>query len=178
MAEINAAIDVETTGLSSGIHEIVQIAVIPYKDYLPFGKFVAYVKPFKRVDPKALEVNGLTMEMLNMMPTPAQVRACFLDWKRDFLGPDKITPLGHNYGGFDLGFLKAFFSDDLYNSIFDYHYDDSMIFARGLIKAGKLPKMSCSLKSLKEHFKIESKAHDAYEDAVSSLKVYERLVKC
>lgn len=176
---IHAVIDIETTGFTWGVHEMVQLAIVPYHNWKPINKFVAYIRPTRPhvIDPKAMEVNGLDIEGLMIQPHPASVRKAFLEWKHDLFGEVKIFPMGHNYKGFDANFLFNFFSPDLYKEIFHYHARDTMSLALGLMDKGELPEMSCSLSSLIKHFKVDRKvAHDAYEDAIATLAVYRKLI--
>lgn len=176
-----AVIDTETTGLVAGVHEIVQIAIVPLSEKLePMGRFVSYVKPMRpgSADPRALEVNKLTLEGLALQPNPSQVRVAISDWVSNCYGEEKFVPLGHNYAGFDKAFVTLFLGNEMYNSIFNYHTEDTLHLARALKRAGVLILDKCNLDSLTEYFGIERKvSHDAYEDAVATAKVYKELLK-
>lgn len=178
---ISASIDIETTGLEAGVHEIVQLAVIPFNEkFEPMGRFVSYIKPLRPelADPTALELNHLNLTELNKAPTPAQVRSCFIEWKEDLFGQEQICPLGHNYASFDSQFLKLFLTSQLYGKLFSYRVEDTSILARALKRVGLLPKeLKGSLSSLREFFKVDCTVeHDAYEDALSTIKVYKKML--
>jgi DNA polymerase III epsilon subunit-like protein len=176
-----AVIDTETTGLVAGVHEIVQIAVIPLSEQLePMGRFVSYIKPMRpqSADPKAFEVNHLTLEGLATQPTPSQVRGALKDWKDNCYGDVKFIPLGHNYAGFDKGFIQLFLGTELYNNMLSYHCEDTMILARAMKRAGVLSVENCSLDGLTAFFGIERRVcHDAFEDAMATAKLYKELLK-
>lgn len=178
---VQAAVDTETTGLYSGIHEIVQLAIVPFNEqYEPMGRFVSYIRPMRPhvFMQEAFDVNKLTLEGLALQPTPIQVKGSFMDWKENCYPESKFVPLGHNYASFDSGFLKIFFGQEQYNNMFDYHVDDTCIAIRLLVKKGKLPKGVGSLTKALNHFGIKRNVeHDAYEDALATIKLYQKLVE-
>lgn len=180
---VRAAVDVETTGLTSGVHEIIQLSVTHFDaDFEPTGvRFHAYIQALKPelADPKALEVNGLDLEELTKIaPTPAQARMSLINWKKEMFGEEaKIKPLGHNYAGFDKLFLEVFLNT-WYQEIFHYHITDTNLIARFLKDVGILKSEKTSLTKLCEFFGISYvNAHDAYADSLLTLKVYKELIK-
>jgi len=180
---LQASIDIETTGLNEGYHEMIELAITQFDDNLdPTGiKFVSYVKPSERgvklAEPKAVECNGLDLELLHRTaPTPSQVRYALIQWKEELFGSAKIMPLGHNFASFDKVFLKLFMTPDIYNEMFDYHIRDTFVLAQSLIDAGKI-KCSTSMHGLCDFFNIEYKnAHSAYGDTLLTLQVYKCLI--
>jgi DNA polymerase III epsilon subunit-like protein len=176
---LNASIDIETTGLYAGTHEIIQLAIVPYdKDYNPISRFVSYICPYRPeyADPEAMKTNGLNLEELKTQPTPSQVKTCFIEWKEGSFGSERITPLGHNYGQFDCQFLKLFFTPKMYDKIFGHRIRDTMVAANFLKDVGLQLPESSGLTGLLEFFKVErTTAHDAYEDALSVIKLYKRM---
>jgi len=178
---IEVVVDIETTGLIKGVHEIVQLSVTHFKDFEITGiRFLSYVKPLKPelATSKAMEINGLDLdELQNSAATPGQVRMAFINWKKEIFGEDtKLEPMGHNYASFDKGFLEVFLND-WYDSIFSYNIMDTKILAKALIKAKRLEPISTSLKSLCNHFNIPYiNAHDAYSDSLMTLKLYKELL--
>ncbi len=94
-------LDTETTGLEPEKgHTVVEVAAQRVENRKVTGEFVSFVKPGPVVDPEALAVNGITMEMLQDAPDAAEV----LPKLMEFLGSDALV--GH-YLAFDLGFLNA-----------------------------------------------------------------------
>lgn len=178
------AIDIETSGFNDGIHDILQIALVEYKDLLftPTGvKFVSYIKPVnpKIYDVAAYEQNKINLEwLLKSAPTPAQVRKSFLEWKYELFGDEKLLPLGHNYDGFDKMFIKKWLSD-LYNDVFDYHSRDSWKIADICKTLGKIPtSIKCNLGALSSYFNLPNEGiHHAYEDCLLSLDIYRKCLE-
>ena len=61
-----AVIDIETTGLDSAEHEIIEIAaVMVNRDSTRHETFTALVKPEKKLPKKITELTGITNEMLD-----------------------------------------------------------------------------------------------------------------
>jgi DNA polymerase III epsilon subunit-like protein len=179
MNRIYAGVDVETTGLVAGVHEIIQIgiAVFDPKTYeLTGGTFKSDIKPLKKfaIDPKAVEMNGFVYS--DALPEPHQVRSALINWKEEMFGDSLILPLGHNYDGFDKNFLKLWLGD-WYDKIFDYHSKDSWKLIETLVEIGLLPSnMKLRLPSIAEYFGIRGQFHDALEDATLSVKVYKTAI--
>lgn len=178
---MEAVVDIETTGLIKGVHEIVQIAIVPFVDFKPVGRFVTYMRPMKPhlASEEAFKVNGLTLEGLAQQPTPNQVRKLLLEWKDNCFPDDVIYPVGHNYAVFDSHFLELFLNKSIYDKIISYRCMDTCILARGLQKAGLIPKeIKMGLDPLSNYFGIDrSKAHDAYDDCLVTLQVYQKLTE-
>ena len=68
-----AALDLETTGLIDGYHDIVQVAVVPLDgnlDPLDVSPFYMNMKPDfpERADPEAMRINGLDLGELAHAP--------------------------------------------------------------------------------------------------------------
>ena len=176
--KIGVAIDVETTGLKAGIQEIVSIAFIAHdEDFYPTEKFKTKIRPMRPelADNRALIINGLSLVDLKKEPTPQQVRNAFFQWHEEVLEDKLILALGHNFA-FDQRFLKIFFGD-FYDNVFHYKFRDTYVLVKGLQDCGYLRKdLSLKLVSLCKYFNILHNAHDAYEDALATLKLYQKLV--
>lgn len=177
--KVLAAIDVETTGLMWGTHEIIQIAVIPVDSmFKPIARFVSFIKPERPqfAHPKAMEVNGLKLSELAKMPHAGQIMTAFLEWKDSLFPNTQFGPIGHNYASFDGNFIKLMFGSS-YDDHFWYKVRDSSILALGLQDSGILPvTLSLSLGSLAGYFGIKANFHEAYQDALASLEVYKALI--
>ncbi len=176
---INAAIDVETTGLVAGKHEIVEICVLLHDDdFHPIDRFVSKIRPLRPdlADPKAMEVNGLSLTALKGEATPSQVRNALNQWHEEVCDNKKIIPLGQNYA-FDKGFLELFLGKEtFYPSMFHYHYRDTMLLAKGLQDSGLLRLDYINLKSMCKHFNVRCDSHTAYGDASATLQIYRKLL--
>lgn len=148
------AIDVETTGLIAGIHDIIEIAVIPldfnlkpYKDPR-FKFFHCVLKPdnVSAIDFDAIRVAKLTDNSIDYEDATLtmdslkkaldegieQTRAAdlFIDWFENLmLKPKKrIIPLAHNWL-FDRDFIRTWLLKETYDYIFDPRYRDTMAVA-------------------------------------------------
>lgn len=177
---VRMATDCETTGLKAGYHEILQLAFIAFdNDLNPTGhEFKSYVIPTRpyAFSKKAQEVNKIDLKDINPVLTPNLVRASFMEWFNNTFPDHKISALGHGYT-FDKRFYELFFTEDIYEKLFHYRFEDSQISARLLKSAGLLDVKSVGLQSLCNYLGVErKKEHDAYEDALATLKVYKKLL--
>ena len=82
---ILAALDIETTGLLDAYHDIVQVAVVPLDnnlDPIDINPFYMDIKPDhpERATPKAMQVNGLSLEELALAPDRWEVADYFDEW--------------------------------------------------------------------------------------------------
>lgn len=181
---ITASIDLETTGLEAGLHEIIEISVVVYVIHFYESElllkiedsFTSKIRPMKPefADPKALEVNGLDLNELKNEPTPQEVRNAFYSWHEEVLHSDVIQSLGHGFA-FDDRFLRIFFGP-MYNNIFKRAFIDTKVIAEYLRVKGEIDLESLSLKSLCDYFNIKHGNHRAEGDAKCTIKVYEKLL--
>ena len=175
---VGASIDVETTGLISGVHEIVEMSIILHNEkFMPMERFTTAIKPMhpERADMDALLANGLSLVELKTAPTPPQIRNAFFQWHQDVAQGRRIIPLGHNFS-FDKSFLKLFFGD-YYDEYFYYKNRDTFTAAQLLKDCGLLdPGQSLSLGKLCEEFKIPHVAHTSHGDAIATLILYRKLM--
>lgn len=166
-----AAIDSETTGLYLGTNEMCQLSIILFdKDGIK-NSFSSYLKPKNTwaIDPRALEVNGLTKEFLFQQPDPRVVKDILIDWLVDNI-KGKIKPLGHFYR-FDYGFLELFLGPDIYNKFFKRKYHDTALYYEWLTGVE-----DSSLETLIKKYGIRvEKRHDAISDSLATIAVFRRL---
>ena len=175
---IIASVDVETTGTLPRIHEMVQLAVVLLDSTLrPNGlSFSTYIRPEhpERIDPKAFEINGLTLEMLEEAPDASRAVDLFDEWFMSLPLPagGKLVPLSHNYT-FEHGFLTAWLGDTGRDHFFHYHPRDAMILALSIkdqlaLCGQQAPFESVSLTNLcKVYGVVNDKPHDALADALA-----------
>ena len=184
---IIASIDVETTGLISGHHEIVQIAVVPLdKDLRPAGNsFYTQVRPDfpERMDARSFEISGLTLAELMEAPSQDRARDLFTEWV-DSLGMPtgkKIIPMAHNWT-FEYGFLRAWLGVHGLDHFFHFHPRDAMILALAIkdklgMQGFPIPFDSVSLTNLCKVYGITNdKPHDALADAIAEAELYRTLL--
>jgi len=183
-------LDSETTGLNATTNEIIELAmIVDTDDRKNLGKIRLKFRPnnWDAIDPKALEINGITMEELEGYPDrdeSFQKLVEFLDehvnkYDRD----DKIYAVAHNLW-FDFNFLHNDLFDK-YNDKFDAkHYFFSYFHIEGFdtvafmtyfkIILGREYK-NMKLGTLCEALKIDvdkDKTHSAFYDTVLLRKLF------
>jgi len=120
-------VDIETTGLVKGTHEICDLAIVGLDEDFRIREGINFTSRVKILNPnvvsdKAMEIHGISLEDLESAPTPAQIRRALLEWKNDIYGSDRLTIVGWN-PQFDMGFLEIFLKD-LFNDIFTHRVID------------------------------------------------------
>ena len=94
------AFDLETTGLSSSKDVITEIGAVLLRDGKPVETFQTFVDPHRRLDPKNIELTGITDAMLVGAPDVSEAVPRFLE----FCGG---RPLVAHNADFDVGFITA-----------------------------------------------------------------------
>ena len=94
------AFDLETTGLSSKKDKIIEIGAVILKNGREVDRFQTFVDPERHLEPKIVELTGITEDMLKGAPKIEEVLPKFLD----FCG-DRVL-VAHN-SDFDTGFIRA-----------------------------------------------------------------------
>lgn len=164
--------DTETTGLNSWKNDIIQFACMVEINGEIVEEWETKVMPldFTSIEPKALEVNGLTMAMLKTYPHPREIhqQMCKLFGKyiSKFDKVDKFAPIGYNVK-FDVDFLQNFFKkcdDKYYGSWFSWRLVDPIytLYEMDYMREIALP--DYKLSTVCAHFGIPLKAHDALSD--------------
>ena len=178
---IFAAVDLETSGLEPGWHEVLEIAIVPLNSNFTisteFPEFSCRIRAEhpERVDPKAIAVNKLNPSEGEGI---ADVRAELVQWALEN-GITSITPLTHNLK-FDLDFMCSAFPE--FFRIFTYYGRDTMRLALSMndvfqMQEADLRFGSVSLRSLKLALGVEGEVqHHALEDAKDAAHVYRKLM--
>ena len=184
------AIDFETTGLTPGYHEIIQVGAVPLDsdfqpstEIRPFYHNIAPEHP-ERAARGALTINGLDLAdlMLNA-PSKDKVADLFVEWFEalDLPATKNLVPLAHNWT-FEKSFGLAWLGEELWNHIFHYHARDGMVLALGIKDRAAFasepdPFPRVSLSALCKILNIVNEnQHDALGDAVAEAKVYRALL--
>lgn len=186
-------IDVETTP-----YEIWQVSCIPldpsFKPVKGSTHFEVKIRPVNRdkCDRQIMGLNKKEFERVFKFPETHETavdlfhRYCRSALKR-YAGPEtKILPLGQNWA-FDAGKLQMWLGPEVFDDLFHPWYRDPMVVAQFLNDVAfqdvegpfkKEPFKFANLKHLAEKYKVVNlKAHDALQDAATTYKVYEAMVK-
>lgn len=169
-------IDTETNGLA--LHDdVLAISVRLLKDNgIPTDEeFYTLIRSDQPINTEAYAVNGITQEQRTTAPTKEEVCLNLQQWWTKTCYGIQLSPIGHNFLGFDKPRVELLLGD-LYNKMFHYHSDDSMVIARSLQRCGMLPVSSCSLKNLVAFFRIPyNRAHNASGDTYMCGLIYSKL---
>lgn len=172
-------VDIETNDLplSSEILEI-SIRILDDNNYPTDIEFSSLIKPSKKLCKYSKDVCGFSDEELVNADPPEVVKSNLCFWIYENFVSDRVIPIGHNYSGFDKPRLELFLGNLMYDRIFHYHSEDTMIIARNLKKAGFIKSKSCSLKHLTKYFGIKNNSfHRASKDTMYTGLLYYNLMK-
>jgi DNA polymerase III epsilon subunit-like protein len=184
------AIDVETTGLIPGHHEITQVCFLPLdfdlkpkKNIVPFD-ILLKIEHEDRIDWNALKVSK-TNFFKHQQVSIDKYRAAdlFEDWVEKLKLPiyKRISPLAHNWP-FDRAFILDWLQPTAFGEFIDGRYRDTMATANAindiydkLNESTPFPKVNLSY--LAAMLKIPHKgAHNALNDCVVTSQVYKALL--
>ena len=158
--------DLETTGLSPEIDEIIEISAIKVKKGKVEGHFSTLVNPNRRIPAAASQVNGITDEMVKDAPKLKDALESFLS----FIGKEILV--GHNIHSFDMKFLNHAM-EELYGKNVSNDYIDTLYMARSCLKLSHH-----RLTDLAAYFHISTEgAHRALNDCMMNQKCYEEMGK-
>lgn len=200
------AIDIETSGLIAGYHEILQIAAIPLDDTYEWNKHMNFFDNIMRpnfvehVDIEAVQTlkredtscgyeqvvisRKDIAKFCNEGVSQDRCADMFLDWfERLHLKPKKrIIPVGHNLH-FDMAFIKHWLGEETFNLIFDPRWRDTMVVSLFWNDVDGYRGDRCTFKnsklgSLCVSLGVENNmAHNAFDDAMATARCYGRMVK-
>nr|DAW28793.1 MAG TPA: DNA polymerase III subunit alpha [Caudoviricetes sp.] len=158
-------VDVETTGLSAAQSEIIQVAAVRFRNFVPTEKFVTYCAPNNGLSAEAAAVNGITADMLEGKPSFGEIAKSL----EAFIGNDAIV--GQKVR-FDLKFIAKYGVDLEHKNI---KYYDTIDLAKALrvcdLENYKLP-------TLCKAFGVYlGREHDAEADAVATGQLFEVLAR-
>ena len=190
------AIDVETTGLEVGYHEICQLALVPvdnfYKpraDVRPLNIFIRPDYP-EHIDPEALKVSKIKRSaLLDYGIDSEKAKDVLEEWINKLGLPHnkfgtkrcRIVPLGHNFD-FDSAFLMHWLGGDQYSEWFNPHVRDTLTTAlflndKASMKGQRVPFPKVSLVYIAAQLKVKyDNAHNALEDCRATAAVYRQMM--
>ncbi len=159
------AFDLETTGLSSRTDTIIEIGAVIMKEGREVDRFQTFVAPGRKLDPKIIELTGITDNMLLGAPTIDEVLPKFLE----FVG-DRVL-VAHN-SDFDTGFIRAACS----KLGLPYHFTaaDTLILSQNLLPQLNKFKLDIVANALSLP---DFNHHRAADDAVICGSIMARLLK-
>lgn len=159
------AVDVETTGLSAGIDEIIEIGAVKIENGSMTETYQSFLRPERVLPARITELTGITGEMIMDARPAGEVLPEFLA----FAGG--LPLLGHNLP-FDYSFLKA--ACEKQKLSFEREGIDTLRLARILHPA--LEKKT--LTAMTEFYGVNpGRAHRAEDDAVSCAGIYLKMLE-
>ena len=147
--------DIETTGLDRRREVIIEIGAVVLKHGEVGERFNTFVAPGRILDPKIIQLTGITDEMLEGAPSQEEALRAFLDFVGD-------RPLAAHNADFDMGFISA--GCRKYGIPFENPSIDSLILAQNLLPdLGKY-----KLDIVAEHLQLPAfNHHRASDDAAT-----------
>lgn len=158
--------DLETTGLSSNYHEIIEIAAVKMKNGFIIDEFSTFVKPKRKITEKISELTDITNDDVRDAPTIDQVIRDF----KNFI--DGCILVAHN-ATFDNSHLYRNLRDF---NLFEKEYPtiDTMQLAR--VRYGSKLK-SFNLKAVSKYFDVElTQHHRAIYDAKATAEFFKKML--
>ncbi|MQG10144.1 MAG: hypothetical protein FI716_01440 [SAR202 cluster bacterium] len=159
--QVNVALDLETTGLDSNRHQILEVGAVRFRGDEVIETYQTLVNPGVAIPEFIQRLTRITPQQVKRAPFFSSVAAEI----EDFLGEDPI--IGHNIQ-FDIGFLTNN-GVPVHNPSYDT-WDLASVF---------MPQSrQYSLKYLTTHFQVEhNDAHRALADAMATKNVYIKLLR-
>lgn len=159
------AVDVETTGLSAGIDEIIEIGAVKIENGILTESYQSFLCPARGLPERITELTGITREMLKDARKAEEVIPEFLA----FAGG--LPLLGHNLP-FDYSFLKA--ACEKQKLSFEREGIDTLRLARILHPSFEKK----TLAAMTEFYHVNpGQAHRAEDDAISCAGVYLKMLE-
>ena len=159
--QVNVALDLETTGLDSNRHQILEVGAVRFRGDEVIETYQTLVNPGVAIPEFIQRLTHISPQQVKRAPFFSSVAAEI----EDFLGADPI--IGHNIQ-FDIGFL-ANNGVPLNNPSYDT-WDLASVFMPD--------SRQYSLKYLTSHFQVEhNDAHRALADAMATKNVYIKLLR-
>lgn len=153
--------DLETTGLNNTEDEIIEIGAIKYINNTESERFQSYINPHRSIPRAASAVNHITQSKVKNAPDIQDVLIDFLVFIGDY-------PLLAYNSDFDMGFLQGKcitqFGEPIENEVID-------VWALAKKHIFSLPDLK--LETLKNHFNLKVKSHNALDDCFVTNYVYQ-----
>lgn len=154
--------DIETTGLSPQLDEIIQLSAIKIEEDSVVDEFDHYIKPSSPIPEQIFYLTGITNDIVSSAPSIKEVMPKFIQ----FVGG--LPLVGHNIIKFDIPFII--------NNGFS-QADIEALDTWQLAKRADFPETLPNLKlpTLKKYFGINRPSHNAIQDCKTNAEVYVKL---
>ncbi len=141
-------LDLETTGIKSGYHEVTEISIIRFEDRRQITRNVICEFP-KRASADALRITNKTFADLFIgSPKSTVIQECNEFFEKDGLSPQNRCIVGHNIFAFDRKFLFHFWESQ--SLAFPAHlWLDTLEMTKAYIKKNELNKDKKGTEKLK-----------------------------
>lgn len=183
------AVDLETTGLQVGIHDIWQICILPlnstFEPLKGVTPFYFEMKPRRpeNANPEAISRERLA-KAINSGIDPDIAADMLVTWFKKLGLPEKkkICPLAANWP-FDSALLKEWLTPLQFDEIFHPWYRDVIAAAcyandSADLNVEQIPYPKCNLKYLCSTLKVENQTpHDALSDCLATAECYRKMLK-
>lgn len=159
--------DLETTGVSCKMDEVIEISAIKVKGRQVVDEFSTLVNPGRPIPYYASQVNGITDDMVEDSPYFFEALSDFLDFVGD------AVLVGHNIHTFDMKFLYRD-AERFWGRTIGNDYIDTLQVARSY-----LPQLDHhKLTDLADYYGIDTEgAHRALNDCRMNQQIFELLGK-
>jgi len=105
MSSTYVAFDLETTGFSPSVNEIIELGAVMVVNGRITGSFHSYVKPVRYIPMQITKLTGITNETVDAAPTVCEVLDEFYHWSEGFIF------VGHNIS-FDYRFICKYGAEE------------------------------------------------------------------
>lgn len=187
-----AAIDIETTGVIVGKHDILQLCVLPLgPDLKPSKLLMPFNMRFQPKHPEDADQAALAVSKTKLIDAirfgcdPWSAVDRFGEWFQKLKLPEKkkIVPLGHNFSGIDKPMIMDWLGGPLsYDEFFRSDHRDTMTAAlftndQAELVSEPIPFPKYNLPYLANILGVSHEsAHDALGDCLTTAEVYRRML--
>lgn len=169
-AQTFVVFDIETTGLNSSpasgkVDRIIEIGAVKMQGGNMTEKFSSFIACPEKLPPNIVELTGIHDEDLVGAPDIEEVLADFYKFT------DGCALVGHNVM-FDYRFVKYYGEE--YRYFFDAKTYDTMTIGQEVLR-GEVSNFK--LNTLADYYDIHFNHHRAFDDALTTAKIFQKLVK-
>jgi DNA polymerase-3 subunit epsilon len=162
---VYAIVDIETTGGSSRIEKITEIAIYQHDGEKVTGEFISLINPERNIPYFITNLTGITNEMVENAPKFYEIAKEIIEYTEDRIF------VAHS-ARFDYSFIRQEFKSLGYN--YRRNILDTVTLSRKFIPGHR----SYSLGNICRDLKIEINGrHRAAGDAMATVKLFEKLIK-